>query len=247
MKTPLVSINLNAALDQLALICRGASDIGLDLLDAINVQPDVLSHQFDQASNDQLLSLTRQALETAILAAKPSDEAKSEPWLNAALEIATDKAFPEILREIPVTVSIFLGAIMEVAAEHGFDPADSLVMKRCLAVMCVAGPFVEDSGSDMVSLVARIDLTGLTAHGVVLRVAPRLSEALAMKLGAQMLPMSGPAITTATSYAFTSYYQAMARVLFGLMVLASQTGQSLEALGERLYQRMGKDSLAALR
>jgi hypothetical protein len=246
MKTPLVSINLNAALDQLALICRGASDLGLDLLDAIRVQPETLTSQLDQAANSELLLETRQALETAILAAKPNEDTNSEPWLNAALVTATDEAFPEALREIPVTVSILLGSIMEVAAEHGFDPTESSVMKRCLAVMGVAGPFVEDSGSDMVSLVARIDLTGLTAHGVILRVSPRLSGALAMKLGAQALPKSGHAIITATGYAFTSYYQAMARVLFGLMVLATQTGQSIEALGERLFQRMGKDSLAAL-
>lgn len=66
-------------------------------------------------------------------------------------------------------------------------------------------------------LSARVTLSGTTVHGIIARVAPRLSAALGQKLAAQTVPIIGAVAGAATNYAYTSYYQEMAHVHFGLM------------------------------
>mgnify|MGYP003707253597 CR=1 FL=1 len=73
-------------------------------------------------------------------------------------------------------------------------------------------------------------LTGATVHGVIARVAPRLATVLGQKLAAQTVPVLGAVAGAATNYAYTSYYQQMAHVHFGLRRLAIDEGLPREAL-----------------
>ena len=67
----------------------------------------------------------------------------------------------------------------------------------------------------MAFLSARVTLTGGAIHGLIARIAPRLATVLGQKLAAQAVPVIGALAGAATNYAFTSYYQEMARVYFG--------------------------------
>jgi uncharacterized protein (DUF697 family) len=57
---------------------------------------------------------------------------------------------------------------------------------------------------------------------------------LGQKLAAQTVPILGAAAGAATNYAYTSYYQEMAHVHFGLRRLALDSGSSETLLVEEL-------------
>jgi len=103
-----------------------------------------------------------------------------------------------------------------------------------LQVFAAAGPLAADDGADMGFLSARVTLSGATVQGIIARVAPRLSAALGQKLAAQAVPIIGAVAGAATNYAYTSYYQEMAHVHFGLLRAAQKHGLAREQLVLRL-------------
>jgi hypothetical protein len=66
---------------------------------------------------------------------------------------------------------------------------------------------------------------------------------LGQKLAAQTVPVLGAVAGAATNYAYTSYYQEMAHVHFGLRKLAIDADLPLGDLVERLRRRVGKRAL----
>jgi hypothetical protein len=133
---------------------------------------------------------------------------------------------------------VLLRAIQGVAADEGFDPADPEVARACLQVFASAGPLAEDDGADIGFLAARVTLTGGTVQALIARIAPRLAAALGQKLAAQAVPVLGAVSGAAVNATFTGYYQEMARVQFGLMRLARESGRPVEDLREALRDRL---------
>ena len=84
----------------------------------------------------------------------------------------------------------------------------------------------------------RLTVTGSAVHGLIAKVAPRLAVPLGQKLAAQAVPVIGAAAGAATNYVFTSYYQDVARVQFGLMRLGAQTGEDMDVLTADLRKRL---------
>ncbi|MGB8624075.1 MAG: EcsC family protein, partial [Paracoccaceae bacterium] len=77
-----------------------------------------------------------------------------------------------------------------------------------------------------------------TVHGLIVKVAPRLATALGQKLAAQTVPVIGAVAGAATNYAFTSYYQEIAHVHFGLKRLSRESGVDEARLTEDLRRMM---------
>jgi uncharacterized protein (DUF697 family) len=75
-------------------------------------------------------------------------------------------------------------------------------------------------------------------QGVIARVAPRLATVLGQKLAAQTVPVLGAMAGATVNYAFTSYYQDMAQVHFGLRRLAIAADRPHAALVEELRARL---------
>ena len=75
-------------------------------------------------------------------------------------------------------------------------------------------------------------------HGLIGKVAPRLATAMGQKLAAQTVPVLGAAAGAATNYAYTSYYQQMAHVHFGLLRLAEQSGRPRAELVSALQEKL---------
>jgi len=86
----------------------------------------------------------------------------------------------------------------------------------------------------------RMALTGRAMNAVIARVAPRLALVMGQKLAAQAVPVLGAVAGAATNYAYTSYYQDMAHVHFGLRRLAIEADIPQEDLVARLRQKMGR-------
>ena len=137
-----------------------------------------------------------------------------------------------------MTTTILLRGIQGVAARHGFDPAAENVKFDCVRVFSSAGPLAHDDGTDTGFLTLRLTLTGTAMNKLIAAVAPRLGAVLGQKLAAQSVPVLGALAGAATNYAYSSYYQSMAEVHFGLRRLAIEADRPETALLDDLRSRM---------
>ena len=126
------------------------------------------------------------------------------------------------------------------AEEEGFDPSEESVRYDCIQVFAASGPLERDDEADLAFLGTRLAVTGPALNALIARVAPRLALVLGQKLAAQAVPVLGAVAGAATNYAYTSYYQDMAHVHFGLRKLAIEADIPQEELVARLRQKMGR-------
>ncbi|WP_289149851.1 EcsC family protein [uncultured Salipiger sp.] len=245
--TDLVLDDTSTEIAALAKRYRSAGGIGLQVLNALGGKAENLLERLPDKVKDRLEGATEKALEVALRAAAGSRGVVPDQkgWLNTALATAMGAAggaggLPSALAELPVTTTVLLRAIQGIAAEHGFDPDLPEIRKECLSVFASAGPLAQDDGADMAFLSTRVTLTGGTVHGIIRSISPRLATVMGQKLAAQTVPILGAAAGAATNYAYTSYYQQMAQVHFGLMRLARDSGQPREALIAALRQEVAR-------
>ncbi|SPF80991.1 EcsC family protein [Pseudoprimorskyibacter insulae] len=245
--TELVTIDPETDQDLILLArrYRKAGGVGMQVLNLVGGQAENLLERLPDAVKDRLESATEQALTTALRAASRSRSVVPDQrsWLNVAMTTAMGAAggaggLPSALVELPVTTTVLLRIIQGVAADYGFDPQTEAIQKECLAVFSSAGPLAADDGADMAFLAARVTLTGATMHAAIARVAPRLAAVLGQKLAAQTLPVIGAATGAATNFAYTSYYQEIAHVHFGLLDLGRRRGLQPEQMRQLLAQAM---------
>lgn len=242
---PVTDPALVSELDALAKRHRGASGPVMQVLSFVGGSAEGLLNRLPEPVRGGLEGATGRALETALSAAARTRGVVSDrpDWVNTALATAMGAAggfggLPGALAELPFTVTMLLRAIQGIAAEHGFDPATEEVRIECLRVFASAGPLAKDDGSDMGFLAAKVTITGSGLHSLISRIAPRLAAVLGQKLAAQTAPVLGAVAGAAVNYAFTSYYQEIARVHFGLKRLARESGEDEGLLREELVARI---------
>ncbi|SNS19994.1 EcsC family protein [Antarctobacter heliothermus] len=229
---------------------READSLGMQVLSLIGGHAGNLLERLPDAAKDRLEEATRRALTAALHAAQRSRGVVPDQkhWLNTAVATAMGAAggsggLPSALAELPVTVTVLLRAIQGVAADHGFDPSDPEIARECLSVFAVAGPMEEDDNAEMGFLAARVAVTGSTIYSLIARIAPKLSIAMGQKLATQTVPVLGAVAGAATNYAYTSYYQQMAHVHFGLLALSRRSRIPREVLVAELKKEMAKARL----
>ena len=242
---PVTDPDVLAQIDALVARHNDASGLGMKVLTYVGGTAESLVAKLPAPVREGLDGATARALETAFHAAGRSRGvvADQSDWLNRALTTAMGAAggfggLPGALAELPFTVTMLLRAIQGIAAGHGFDPASEEVRMECLAVFASAGPLDRDDGSDVGFFTARMTLTGASVNSLIARVAPRLSAVLGQKLAAQTAPVLGAAAGAAINYTFTTFYQEIARVHFGLKRLARESGQDEGLLREELRLRI---------
>jgi len=241
------SIDVEAQLDQLAKRYKAASGMGMNVLNLIGGQADNLIDRLPSPVRRNLEAATVRALTQAMKAAHTSrgmvpDQAS---WLNTAVSAAMGAVggvggLPTALAELPVTTTLLLRVIQGVAVEHGFDPAAENVQFDCVQVFSAAGPLSGDDGADLGFLSARLALSGPAVKSLIAKVAPKLAVVLGQKLAAQTVPVLGAVAGAATNYAYTSYYQEIAHVHFGLRKLAIDADVPADELKQRLAAKMDK-------
>lgn len=242
---PVTDPTVVSELDALAKRHRAAAGPVMQVLNFVGGSAEGLIAKLPQPVRDGLEGATERALDTAMGAAARSRGVVADrpDWVNKLLTTAMGAAggfggLPGALAELPLTVTMLLRAIQGIAAEHGFDPASEEVRIECLRVFASAGPMAKDDGSDMGFVTAKVTITGSGLSNLIARVAPRLSAVLGQKLAAQTAPVLGAVAGAAVNYAFTSYYQEIARVHFGLKRLARESGEDEGLLREELVARI---------
>lgn len=237
--------NVEERLDALVSRHVRASNVGVQLLNLIGGQAENLLDRLPADMRARLGDGSEQALKLAMQAAHRSrDVVGGQPgWLSRAVTTAMGAAggfggLPTAMAELPVTTTILLRAIQDVAVEHGFDPAEEGVRFDCIQVFASAGPLDHDDGSDLAFLGTRMTVTGAAMQSLISKVAPRLGIVLGQKLAAQTVPVLGAAAGAVTNYAYTSYYQQMAHVHFGLRRLAIEANREHTELVEDFRKRI---------
>lgn len=239
------ALDVEAELEMIAQRYRQAGGVGIGVLNLIGGQAENLLDRLPDSVRKQLEAATVRALDHAMAAAHKSrthvpDQAA---WLNSAASAAMGAiggagGLPTALAELPVTTTLLLRVIEGVAVEHGFDPELESVRFDCVQVFSAAGPLAEDDGSDLAFLTARLALTGKAVQAVIHKIAPKLAVVMGQKLAAQTVPVIGAVAGAATNYAYTSYYQDMAHVHFGLRKLAIEADIAPQDLNLRLADKM---------
>lgn len=239
------AIGADTELDRLARLYATAGGPGMRVLGMLGTRAESLLDRLPGPVRVQLGAATEQALHAAMRAADGSRATIPEqaPWVQRAVTTAMGAAggmggLPTALVELPVTTAVLLRSIQGAASRHGFDPAAESVKFDCVRVFSAAGPLAHDDGADTGFLALRLTLTGTAMNKLIAAVAPRLGLVLGQKLAAQSVPVLGALAGAATNYAYTSYYQSMADVHFGMRRLAIETDRSEAELLDDLRGRM---------
>ncbi|TWI37891.1 EcsC family protein [Paracoccus sulfuroxidans] len=242
---PIDDPTVHAEIARLARRYKDAGGLGMEILNTIGGKAEGLIERLPEPVRSRIDRITTAGLNGAFDAATRTRRLVKDrgDWFNRLLSTASGAigGFAGIAGaslELPVTITLLLRAILDIAAEHGFDPDSDEVRAEALRVFASAGPLADDDGADLGLLAARMSITGTTLQGLITKVAPKLSATMAQKLAAQATPVLGAAAGAAINYSFTRYYQELARVNFGLMRLARETGLPREALVEALELRM---------
>ena len=225
-------------LERLAALHRAAAGPGMSLLASLGARAEGLLDRLPASARDQLDRATEQALELAYKGASRTRGGRlpdTGEWMTTALSTAMGAAggfggLPTALAEVPVTTTFLMRAMQGIAAEHGFEPGDEQTRLACLQTFAAAGPLSEDDGGTAAFLTLRFGTTGYGLKMLIGEVAGVFSLVLGRKIAAQAVPVLGSALGAAINWTYTSYYQDMARVQFGLMRLARDHDLDPEAV-----------------
>lgn len=132
--------------------------------------------------------------------------------------------------ELPATVMLMFAAMQKAALEEGYASDSPEVRLACLDIFGAGTPAPGDDGVNTTFLGSRLWLSSTTLGSVVARVLPAFSAMLGKQLAGKAVPIIGAVAGAGINYAFTEYYQEIARVRFGLMRLSQDHGR------ERIHQ-----------
>lgn len=133
---------------------------------------------------------------------------------------------PGVVFDIPFTTMTILRSIAEVARNSGEDLAAEDTRRACLEVLAFGGPGGTDDDTEIGYWATRLGVNHLTINLLVKSAAGRFGMVVSDKILAQTVPVAGAITGGLLNYAFTEYYQNMARVHFCLRALERRTGQT---------------------
>lgn len=209
-------------------------------------------------------SLVRKALQQSLRAAVATlDKAAAPPprtrthTVAAAASGAAGGAFglPGLVVELPLTTTLILRSIAEIARAEGEPLDDPATTLACFEVLTMGGRARNDDGTESGYFAARAVLAQQVAaaaeyvavHGLVGKggplivqllsaIASRFSVNVSQKLALQAVPVVGAATGAALNTLFMRHFQAMARGHFTVRRLERQHG--VEAV-RRAYEALG--------
>lgn len=238
-------VDTEAELDRLAAQYSAAGGIGIQLLNLLGAKAESLMEALPAPVRANLETGTEHALRMAMQAAQSSRRAVPDQstWVNTAVTTAMGAAggfggLPSAMVELPATTTVLLRAIQGVAAQHDFDPDSAGVQFDCIRVFAAAGPLARDDGADLGFLTLRVTLSGGAVNRLIAAVAPRFATVLGQKLAAQTVPVLGAVAGATVNYVYTSYYQEIAHVHFGLRRLSVNADIPEAELIGRLQEKM---------
>lgn len=177
--------------------------------------------------------------------------------------------FTALFVELPVSTTVMMRAVADVARSEGFDLAEPATQQACLEVFALGGRSDRDDASETGYYLARgftadvmrhlsAELAGRSVAGqglvtgmgskeagkwlakLIEKVASRFGVVVTEKFAAQAVPIVGAATGAALNTMFTDYYQDMARGHFIVRRLERRYGElAIRTSYDRLAGRRG--------
>ncbi len=181
-------------------------------------------------------------------------DAASESYLNRAMSWAQGERWHKIaagvsgaiggvggiattLVDLPVTTTLILRSVQEIAAGYGEDTSAEAVRVQCLAVFGFGGPLADDDEAETGLFASRMAMSGVALAEMMRLILPRFGVVVSEKVLAQLTPILGAAAGAVINSVFTGYYQTMAHVHFRLLRLErTHDGAEVRACFERIYR-----------
>ena len=188
---------------------------------------------------DKALALTGSALskavDVAILTMDTSTQAEASNGLHSLAASATGAVggffgFAALSVELPITTTIMLRSIADIARSEGEDLQAGAAKGECIKVMALGGTTTKDDGTDVGYFAVRSALAnsmgkaaehiatkGLGSEGapalvkLITKVAERFSVQVTEKAAAQAIPAIGAVGGATINAVFTDHFQDMAR------------------------------------
>ena len=144
-------------------------------------------------------------------------------WLAKAMVSASGAVsgfigLPGLAIDLPMTTTLILRSVAEVARANGEDIGSDDTRRACLEVFAFGGP-APDGEAEKGYWAARLALNFLPTERLVVQAARVFGTAVSQKLMAQAVPGIGALAGGSLNYLFMDYYQQMARVHFSLRAL----------------------------
>lgn len=248
-----------ALLEHPGLAAKIANAVGAPIEALINKRlPKLLSSRIDAVSQRAL----RVALRSALLTLRGQAPERARPRLHGAAVAATGAAggffgLPGLVVELPLTTTLMLRSIADIARAEGERLDDPATALACLEVLAHGGRSHRDDGSESGYFAVRAAMAQqlsaaaqyIAAHGLgskgapvlvslLSRIAAKFSVTVSEKLAAQAVPLVGAASGALLNTVFISHFQAMARGHFIVRRLERRYGeaavrQAYEALPAR--------------
>jgi hypothetical protein len=197
-----------------------------------------------EAASDQLMKVTHKALfkasEVAIATLKPAPHTKASSRLHkfsVALSGGVGGFFglAALAVELPISTTIMLRSIADIARSYGEDLTDLKTQLACLEVFALGGRSQADDGSESGYFMVRAGLaktaadaaSHLAEHGIhsasapifvkfLTKIAETFNIQVTQKLAAQAVPAIGAAGGALINTLFIDHFQDMARGHFAI-------------------------------
>jgi hypothetical protein len=239
-------------LEHPSFAARLSSVVGTPIEMAVELLP--------QGWHRRLHATAESAMTTALrFATAPMDNqptARSRDGVFGLMGMASGAAggmfgLPGLIVELPVSTTIMLRAIAEVARREGEDVHEPATRLACVQVFALGGRAHSDdaaetgyysvrfalasSVSSAIEQLAHHGAGGSALAGFVRAVAARFGVKLSQKAAAQLVPVVGAATAATVNAIFIRHFQEMARSHFAVRRLERQYGSELvKAHYERL-------------
>jgi hypothetical protein len=243
-----------ALLESPTLTAKMANLIGSPLEFAVRKLPGVVSRRIHGAVEAALFKSAQAALWSM---ENTPGKAASTRWHKAAAAatgaLGGAFGFTALFLELPVSTTIMMRSVADVARSEGFDLSEMGTRHACLEVFALGGNSGQDDASETGYYITRgftaevmrhlsAELAGAAVGGggvmigltpkeagkwlakIVEKVAARFGVVVTEKFAAQAVPVIGAVAGATLNTMFTDYYQDMARGHFIVRRLEKQYG-----------------------
>jgi len=208
-----------------------------------------LPESWGAAVNDIARKSIEKALDVALLTMDSNERVSSSNWWHKLAVVVTGAGggafgLPALAIELPVSTTIMLRSIADIARSEGEDLRTPDARLQCVQVLALGGNAKSDDGTEAGYFAARTALAksiseaaahltkkGLSQHGapavvrLISQIASRFSIVVSEKAAAQAVPLVGAIGGAALNSLFIDHFQDMGRGHFIVRRLERLHGQ----------------------
>jgi hypothetical protein len=234
-----------AILENPGIAAKVSNYIGSPIEAGLKKLPESLT----AAVNDVTRKSIEKALDIALLTMNRDEQVSPSNWWHKLAVVATGAGggafgLPALALELPVTTTIMLRSIADIARSEGEDLRSPDARLQCIQVLALGGKSKSDDGTESGYFAARAALAtsiseaaahitkkGLSQHGapalvrLISQVASRFSIVVSEKAAAQAVPVVGAFGGAAINSLFIDHFQNMGRGHFIVRRLERLHGQ----------------------